>query len=505
MGRPLHPPAFARGRGERRRRPRARGRRLQRQLLVSTRGRNRGPAPRNFRRAARGRPTLVAGAEHRPGAPAHPPRFRGRARVRRARAHGAAAGLRATSRGGAGGGARCGLAAARGFGDGGGGGSQGPRRRAVPLGLLSREGIRLLPDRLAFRGQSGARAGGAPQLRGRIRSPRHAGNETVHRASARGSFPLPPDRSRRRRALARAHHSGRLRALRSRSCAGARHRAAALRAARRPARGALREVGVQLDGGRAPLRPRGSPQPRMISIVIPVYNEARIVRDAAAELCRKLDDLRWEYELILAENGSRDGTLQLLEKLPATLPRVRWLHEQKPNYGRALKRGILEARGEVVICDEIDLCDVDFYLRALPLLEQGADLVVGSKAMKGANDSRPWIRRAATRVINLLLRIATGFQGTDTHGLKAFKRERLTDVARACVVDRDLFASEFVIRAQRMGRDVREIPIALHEKRPPSTALLRRGARGGHWLVKLGWAGRVPDRGKRPQRESPKR
>ena len=232
----------------------------------------------------------------------------------------------------------------------------------------------------------------------------------------------------------------------------------------------------------------------MISIVIPVYNEARIVRDAAAELCRRLDDLRWEYELILAENGSHDGTLQLLEKLPATLPRVRWLHEQKPNYGRALKRGIMEARGEVVICDEIDLCDVDFYLRALPLLEQGADMVVGSKAMRGANDSRPWIRRAATRVINLLLRIATGFQGTDTHGLKAFKRERLTDVARACVVDRDLFASEFVIRAQRMGREVREIPIALHEKRPPSTALLRRVPRVLKGLIRLGWTIRIRHR-----------
>src|SRR5437660_105726 len=141
---------------------------------------------------------------------------------------------------------------------------------------------------------AGARARGVPQLRGRIRSPRRSGNEAVHRASARGSFPLRPDRSRRRRALARPHHSGRLRALRSRSCAGTRHRAAPLRAARRPARGALREMGVQLDGGRAPLRPRGRSQRRMISIVIPVYNEARIVRDAAAELCRKLDDLRWE-------------------------------------------------------------------------------------------------------------------------------------------------------------------------------------------------------------------
>jgi glycosyltransferase involved in cell wall biosynthesis len=232
----------------------------------------------------------------------------------------------------------------------------------------------------------------------------------------------------------------------------------------------------------------------MISIVIPVYNEAGIVADAAADLCRRLDDLRWEYELILAENGSRDGTLQVLETLPTMLPRLRSLHEQKPNYGRALKRGILEARGEVVICDEIDLCDVDFYLRALPLLEQGADMVVGSKAMKGANDSRPWVRRIATRVINLLLRIATGFRGTDTHGLKAFRRERLTEVARACVVDRDLFASEFVIRAQRMGRDVREIPIALHERRPPSTALLRRVPRVLKGLIKLGWTIRIRHR-----------
>jgi len=232
----------------------------------------------------------------------------------------------------------------------------------------------------------------------------------------------------------------------------------------------------------------------MISIVIPVYNEASIVREAAAELCRKLDALRWEYELILSENGSRDGTLQILEALPAQLPRTRWLHEDDANYGRALKIGILQARGEVVICDEIDLCDVEFYQRALPILEQGADMVVGSKAMKGANDGRPLVRRLATRTITLLLRVVTGFRGTDTHGLTAFKRERLVDVARACVVDRDLFASEFVIRAQRMGRDVREIPIALQEKRPPSTHLLRRVPRVLKGLFKLGWTIRVRHR-----------
>ncbi len=230
------------------------------------------------------------------------------------------------------------------------------------------------------------------------------------------------------------------------------------------------------------------------SIVIPVYNEAQIVRASALELTGKLDALGWDYELILAQNGSKDGTQAILAALDAEKPRIRHIDESEPNYGKALRRGILEAKGRIVFCDEIDLCDTDFYLRALPLLEQGADMVVGSKAMRGANDKRPWLRRFATRVINLLLRIATGFKGTDTHGLKAFKRERTIDVVNACMIDRDLFASELVIRAGRMGRDVREIPIALDEKRPPSIHLFRRVPRVLRGLVKLGWTIRIRHR-----------
>ena len=231
-----------------------------------------------------------------------------------------------------------------------------------------------------------------------------------------------------------------------------------------------------------------------ISIVIPVYNEARIVGPSADELCGKLDALGYDYELILAENGSKDGTPEVLKEVAARHPRLRYLHEDQPNYGRALKRGILEARGTVVICDEIDLCDTDFYQRALPILDQGADLVIGSKAMHGANDKRPITRRLATRTINGMLRVALGFKGTDTHGLKAFKRERLLDVCNACIIDKDLFASEFVIRAGRMGRDVREIPIRLEEKRQPSINLLKRVPRVLRGLLKLGWTIRVTHR-----------
>ena len=212
-----------------------------------------------------------------------------------------------------------------------------------------------------------------------------------------------------------------------------------------------------------------------LSIVIPVYNEASIVASAAAELSQGLDARGWDYELIFAENGSRDSTPQILEELCAKNPRLRWFHSETPNYGAALKRGLQEARGQYVVCDEIDLCDLAFYDAALPRLRHDeADLVVGSKAAKGASDRRPLVRRVATRVHNGLLRVALGFQGTDTHGLKAFRREALMPVVAKCVVDMDVFASEFVIRAWREGLRVVEIPIQLQEKRQPSVHLLRR-------------------------------
>lgn len=215
--------------------------------------------------------------------------------------------------------------------------------------------------------------------------------------------------------------------------------------------------------------------PPEVSIVIPVFNEAALVAAAADELRRELDARGLRYELIFAENGSRDATPAILDTLSAQDERIRWFHLDRPNYGAALKRGIREARGDWVICDEIDLCDVSFYDRALPLLRRSeADLVIGSKAAKGASDERPLIRRAATRLHNQLLRVTLGFEGTDTHGLKAFRREALEPVLEACRVDMDVFASELVIRAWRSGVRVIELPVQLQEKRKPSIHLLRR-------------------------------
>ncbi len=241
-----------------------------------------------------------------------------------------------------------------------------------------------------------------------------------------------------------------------------------------------------------------SEAPPTVSIVIPIYNEEGILSASVADLTEKLaSEPRWDdtYEIILSENGSSDRTVEVARGLMERHPELRILHSSEPNYGLAMRRGIEDARGEIVICDEIDLCDTDFYVRALEeIRERGFDLVIGSKALDSSRDKRPGYRKLATFTLNFLLRVFVGFRGTDTHGLKAFKRDRLLEVVGRCVVDKDLFASEFVIRAQRMKFRVTEIPVTIAEKRPPSINLFRRVPNVLKNLGRLTWVIRIRHR-----------
>lgn len=212
-----------------------------------------------------------------------------------------------------------------------------------------------------------------------------------------------------------------------------------------------------------------------VSFVIPVFDEEPILHAAVVDLRERLAPHRLDYELILAENGSRDATAEIARQLCARYPELQLEQCPRPNYGQALRQGIARARGRFVICEEIDLCDVDFHLRALELLRSDrADLVIGSKLIGGARDERPPLRHALSMLYTRVLHVLFDFGGTDTHGLKAFRRDALLPIVRACRVDRDVFASELVIRAYREPLRVVELPVRVLEKRPPSINLLDR-------------------------------
>ncbi len=218
--------------------------------------------------------------------------------------------------------------------------------------------------------------------------------------------------------------------------------------------------------------PRGEP---LVSVVIPVFNEEAILYGSIVELISRLGEFDFSYEVLICENGSVDRTPEVALALERKFPNVVVLRYGAPNYGAAMRMGIEAAQGKYVICDEIDILDVGFYRRALEaLVFDQCDFVVGSKLHAESRDKRPLLRHSASIVITTLLRVLLGFKGTDTHGLKAFHRDRILPVVKQCLVDKDLFASELVIRAERGEYRVLELPVEIIEKRQPSINLVRR-------------------------------
>ncbi|MBQ4437875.1 glycosyltransferase family 2 protein [bacterium] len=232
----------------------------------------------------------------------------------------------------------------------------------------------------------------------------------------------------------------------------------------------------------------------LVSIVIPVYNEEKILESSVKNLKETLSEFSddFDFELILAENGSKDDTLKKGEELAASDPFVSIFHHPVPDYGLALQAGIRRAKGTIVVCDEIDLCLPEFYRDALKIFKEGgAEMVVGSKRAKGAKDQRPFGRRFATFILNMMLKVLLGLKGTDTHGVKAFVKAPLMPVMDKCLVGKDIFASEFVIRAERAGIKIAEVPVSLDEKRAPSINLIKRVPKVLSNLAYLFWNIRI--------------
>jgi hypothetical protein len=157
-----------------------------------------------------------------------------------------------------------------------------------------------------------------------------------------------------------------------------------------------------------------------------------------------------------------------------------------PDYGLALRRGLLSARGDVVVNFDVDYYDLDFFDKAVALLDElGAGIVVGAKRGAGAEDTRALPRRLVTGAFSLLLRRGFGLKVYDTHGMKALDRAQVTPLAERCRLGTDLFDTELVLRAERAGLVVAEIPVRVEERRPARSPIARRVLRTALGLRKL--------------------
>ncbi|MBW3666964.1 MAG: glycosyltransferase, partial [Actinobacteria bacterium] len=209
-----------------------------------------------------------------------------------------------------------------------------------------------------------------------------------------------------------------------------------------------------------------------LTLVVPVYNEADYVPVALPRLVAAVEETAAPYRILIVENGSSDGTAAVTRELAEGLA-VEVISLEEADYGAAMRAGFLAAEGEWVVNLDIDYFSADFLKR---VLDQPAtvDLVIGSKRDPSSRDRRPLLRRVATRVFNLLLRFILDSSVTDTHGMKGFRRALVEDLAPRVVSTRDLFDTELVVRAERAGYRIVEVPVQVVEMRSARSSLLKR-------------------------------
>ena len=204
-----------------------------------------------------------------------------------------------------------------------------------------------------------------------------------------------------------------------------------------------------------------------VAIVIPLYNEMEIVTGNLERLAGFFDRLIGErnWKFILVDNGSTDGTPELLKACVTRWPLSQVLLLKRPNYGAALRAGLRSATTRWVYLLDIEQWDFPFMEWAWRHRDR-YELFIGSKRADPALNHQGVFRRLLSTTLNRILKVLFDFGGTDTHGPKLLDRHSLEAIIRACELDRGQFDTELVLRASRDRKRLIEVPVEYREFRP---------------------------------------
>jgi glycosyltransferase involved in cell wall biosynthesis len=212
----------------------------------------------------------------------------------------------------------------------------------------------------------------------------------------------------------------------------------------------------------------------VVSIVVPVHNEAGVLRMNALKLREHLKERLSAHEIILCENGSVDATPQIASDLAGEFEDVEFLALPDRSLGEALKAGVQMANYEKVVYIPIDLAvDLDFIEESVRLLEV-FDVVIGSKRMGAGLDKRSIVRRVPSMAFHGMVRSLFGVEFTDSTCVKAYRRDSILDLMERIPPSSRVFETELLVEAERMGLYVAEVPVVVGERRPSRELLGRK-------------------------------
>jgi len=204
-----------------------------------------------------------------------------------------------------------------------------------------------------------------------------------------------------------------------------------------------------------------------VSVIVPAHNEAQNIEKSIKSIERALKDCcQKNFEIIVAEDGSIDGTDKIVRRLISGNRRIILLHSNRRlGKGKAISNGFFASTGKIIFLMD---ADVPADLKCLPEMLsslQSADIILGSRFIKGGIADRSLSRHLFSLLYNSMIKIL--FQtGVKDHqcGVKAFTREVLQDIIPSMTSEGFFWDTELIVKAKRRGYAIQEHPIFWRER-----------------------------------------
>lgn len=202
-----------------------------------------------------------------------------------------------------------------------------------------------------------------------------------------------------------------------------------------------------------------------LSVIIPAYNEEKRISRTIEDIGNYLKNQNFESEIIIVSDGSTDKTVEIVKSFSNKFKNLKIIdYKENKGKGFGVREGILKAQGEFRIFTDADnstpISEIEKFWKEF---EMGADIVIGSREIKGAilDPPQPLFRRFVGECFKFLRKIIVGlWEIQDTQcGFKCFKKETVERVFPKCKIDRFAFDPEILILAKKAGYKIKEVPI----------------------------------------------
>lgn len=226
-----------------------------------------------------------------------------------------------------------------------------------------------------------------------------------------------------------------------------------------------------------------------ISVVLPAHNEAERIAEAVKQTKQSLDKISSSFEILVAEDGSTDGTAEIARMIEAEEPCVRHIHSaERLGKGKALGRALKQAKGETLAFVDVDLSTDMKHLEELINAIKGEkyDFATGSRLLKGSEVTRSFKRTVMSTVYNILVRTVLKSKIRDHQcGFKSFRKQSLLNILEKVEDEQWFWDTELLVRTQREDYRVKEFPIKWDEKGDTKVETFKDGLRMFSKIIKL--------------------